>query len=135
MISAIGARQEEWDKYRRTIPGLVSSVLEICVGSFDGLLAGRCRPISEKRSRHQHGSIAVTGEGGRFSHKSDVVIVVHLHSRCQQWVSLTEDCPHDPDSLAFNGMSRCLEAEMEIPTCNQVSLASNGENERIGTCR
>ena len=34
-----------------------------------------------------------------FSHKSDVVVIVHLDRRRQQRVPLTKNGPHDPHSL------------------------------------
>ena len=61
------------DKNRRTIPGL-GSILEICVGRFDGFFSRGSRPVPD-------------GEGGLLtmefpsvfnSHESDVVVIVHL---------------------------------------------------------
>ena len=69
------------------------------------------------------------------SHKSNIVVIVHLHSRCEQRVSLTEDGPDDAHSLTTHQMVGRLETEVEIPKRDEGKFEKVREKARAPTCR
>ena len=79
-------------------------------------LTASCAEAGGRYLRGKDGVSQVSPIGrSSLSHKSDVVVIAHLHRRCEQRVSLAEDGPHYAHSLTFHDVGWRLETKMKIP--------------------